>query len=268
MKSAIYSGLSQLESINIPPVLSSAEITTCEVHSFPFNTCLTFSLLCPKLPSNSPTVLIMAWPTRNTNSSIPEAYPWPYTELDNWRTEYSKRPENLLMTPSPDPSNTTTARPLCNYQFQLPSTPIPFPNILSPTPSSSYLDPSPAKRSINPQSPRSIPQQPPGTVHSPASLYEPACPSPWTDMTVSSPARKEMLQSNERSKESQPKLPCRSRRRTSKKRYVLFLSLSLYFFSLPSCTDTLELVTMIATGLSNVNGEAVNMIVSSRAKEC
>ncbi|KAJ5780507.1 hypothetical protein N7457_005667 [Penicillium paradoxum] len=157
----------------------------------------------------------MAWPARNNTRGIPEvAAAWSYADLENLRTEYLKQPENISMTPSPDPLNaarTLTAQPHpYNYQFPLPSTPVALSTMLSPTPSSSYLDPSTAKRSINPQSPRSVPHQPIAAIHSPASLYDPGYPSPWTEMAVSPPVAKEMPQPE--------KLPCRSRGRASKKK--------------------------------------------------
>ncbi|CAI7598482.1 unnamed protein product [Penicillium viridicatum] len=172
---------------------------------------------------------MMAWPTRNNNSSMSEAaFQWSDAELENWRTEHLKRPETLLLSPSPDPSTTTrtpTGRPLSyNYQFQLPSTQFPSTQVvlgamLSPTPSSSYLDPSTIKRSIHNHSPRSVPTQAAHTVPSPASLYDARCPSPWDDLPVSTPIIKETLQLNEASNgHSQTKLPCRSRQRGAKRK--------------------------------------------------
>ncbi|OQD69593.1 hypothetical protein PENPOL_c002G05288 [Penicillium polonicum] len=172
---------------------------------------------------------MMAWPTRNTNSTISEAaFQWSDAELENWRTEHLKRPETLLLSPSPDPSTTTrtpTARPLSyNYQFQLPSTQFPSTQVvlgamLSPTPSSSYIDPSTIKRSIHNHSPRSVPTQAAHTVPSPASLYDARCPSPWDDLPVSTPIMKETLQLDEASNgHSQTKMPCRSRQRGAKRK--------------------------------------------------
>lgn len=192
---------------------------------------------------------MMAWPTRNNNSIIPEsAFPWTNAESENWRTEYLKQPETLFMPPSPDSSTMSrppTARPPSyNYQLQLPSAPVPytqfpsteFPStpialgtMLSPTPSSSYLDPSTFKRSINNHSPRSVPTQATNTVLSPASLYDTRCPSPWDDLPVSTPIIKETLPSDEASKEpSETKRPCRSRGRAAKRKCVFSL-----FYSFP-----------------------------------
>ncbi|KAJ5455075.1 hypothetical protein N7475_010196, partial [Penicillium sp. IBT 31633x] len=170
----------------------------------------------------SATVLIMAWPTRNT-PNIPAHYPWTYAELENWRAEYFKQPEPLLMTPSPDPSasaRTPTGRlHSYNYQMQLPTTPIGLGAMLSPTPSSSYLDPGAIKRPINHQSLRSVPHQDPGAMHSPASLSDPRCLSPWMELPTSPPVMREMPRQDEASKESsQAKRGCRSRRRGPKKK--------------------------------------------------
>lgn len=174
---------------------------------------------------------MMAWPTRNNNSTISEAaFQWSDAELDNWRTEHLKQPETLLLSPSPDPSTaarTPTARPLSyNYPFQLPSTqfpsmPVALGAMLSPTPSSSYLGPSTIKRSIHNHSQRSIPTQATHTVLSPASLYDARCPSPWDDLPVSTPIINETLQLDEASNgHNQSKRPCRSSQRGAKRKCV------------------------------------------------
>jgi hypothetical protein len=222
---------------------------------------------------------MMAW-----SSIIPESpFPWSDGELENWRTEYLKQPETLFISPSPDPSTTTrtlTARPPSyNYELQLPSNQLPsaqFPSMpvalgtmLSPTPSPSYLDPSNIKRSISNHSPRSVPTQATATVLSPASLYDARCPSPWDDLPVSTPIIKETLQSESdeaRKESSQTKMPCLSRRRTTKRKCV-FSSL-LKAIMVIRMLNVRHLGTPRIMGLSNANGRAVNMTVCSRAKEC
>lgn len=224
----------------------------------------------------------MAWSTRN--SIIPDSsFPWSDGELENWRTEYLKQPETLFMSPSPDPSTITrtpTARPPSyNYQQQLPSnqlpsaqfpsTPVALGTMLSPTPSSSYLDPSTIKRSISNHSPRSVPTQATATVLSPASLYDVRCPSPWDDLPVSTPIIKETLQSESdevRTEPSQTKMPCLTRRRTTKRKCV-FCSLLKAIMSI-RMLNMCRLEKPRITELSNANGRTVNMTVCSRVKVC
>lgn len=210
----------------------------------------------------------MAWPTRNT-PNIPAHYPWTYAELENWRAEYFKQPEPLLMTPSPDPSasaRTPTGRlHSYNYQMQLPTTPIGLGAMLSPTPSSSYLDPGAIKRPINHQSLRSVPHQDPGAMHSPASLSDPRCLSPWMELPTSPPVMREMPRQDEASKESsQAKRGCRSRRRGPKKKWV-FCS---YTLIVDHVLTVLHLGTARIMEHSNVNGRDVHMTGCSRAKAC
>lgn len=221
---------------------------------------------------------MMAWPTRNNNSTISEAaFQWTDAELENWRTEHLKQPETFLLSPSPDPSTTArtpTARPLSyNYQFQLPSTqfpsmPVALGAMLSPTPSSSYLGPSTIKRSINNHSPRSVPTHATHTAPSPASLYDARCPSPWDDLPVSTPIIKETFQLDEASNgHNQTKMPCRSRQRGAKRKCV-FSSFPLGCNHLTHMLNTPRIGRTIITEPSNANGRAVNMTVYSHAKVC
>ncbi|KAJ5970681.1 uncharacterized protein N7479_000599 [Penicillium vulpinum] len=164
---------------------------------------------------------MMAWQTRNNNSTIPEAACWYHAELEASSTEFLNlnRPETSLMSPSPDFSTITriaTAQPPSyNCQLQPPSTPAAFGAMLLPLhPFASYLDPSTIKRSIDNLSPRSVPTPALGAVPvlSPASPYDAGCPSPWDDLPVSTPIIKETPQSDETIKgPRQSKGTCRPR---------------------------------------------------------
>ena len=134
----------------------------------------------------------MMWRAHNFN--IPQTLDsWSDSELEDWRASFLKQSEVIPMSPPPDLSVIASDMPPItephsyNYRLHLPPAPVAFGARLSPalsSTSSAYLDPGAVNGYINEsnQGPTSAGFD---TIISSTNLYDPRCPSPWTDVTSS-----------------------------------------------------------------------------------